>query len=186
MECSICFSDITKATGLTTLSCSHSFHLGCIGRWILKNESCPLCRHELGDNERIAEDDPDATEVDDDVWEEDDEDDDDEDSGIRTLRWRRVGVGRWIVEDSDDDAPDLPEYEEEAHALWNFRDLFGPLNDIELPPTEAAQQAAVKIQALVRGSIVRSNVEDATLMLRLRHSRSFAHSENHDRGYESA
>ncbi len=172
MECSICFSDITKATGLTTLSCSHSFHLGCIGRWILKNESCPLCRHELGDNERIAEDDPDATEVDDDVWEEDDEDDD-EDSGIRTLRWRRVGVGRWIVEDSDDDAPDLPEYEEEAHALWNFRDLFGPLNDIDLPPTEAAQQAAVKIQALVRGSIVRSNFEDATLMLRLRHSRSF-------------
>jgi hypothetical protein len=184
MECSICFSDISKETGLATLSCAHTFHLGCIGRWILKNESCPLCRHDLVDHEKIAEDDPEATEVDDDEWEEDD--DDEESVEMPNIRWRRVGVGRWIVEDEEDDeAPDLPEFEPENHALWNVRDLFGPLNDMELPVVEAAQQAAVKIQSLVRGAIARNSMRDATLMLRLRHNRGIHHAGD-ERGYESA
>jgi hypothetical protein len=186
MECSICFSDISKGTGLATLSCAHTFHLGCIGRWILKNESCPLCRHDLVEHERIAEDDPDATEVDEDEWV-DDEEEDDESVEMPNLRWRRVGVGRWVVEDEEDDeAPDLPEFEPENLALWNMRDLFGPLNDLEVPEVEAAHEAAIKIQSLMRGAIARHNVRDATLMLRLRQNRAVLNHAADERGYESA
>jgi hypothetical protein len=186
MECSICLNEITKATGLTTLACAHNFHIGCIGRWILKNESCPLCRHELAEHERIAEDDPDATEVDDEEWEEDSEGEEEEED-VPALRWRRVGLGRWIVEDDDDEeaAPDLPEFNPHDHALWNLRDLFGPLNDLEVPPVEAAQVAAVKIQALVRGELARNRVRDASLVLHLRQNRQLAHFHD-ERGYESA
>lgn len=185
MECSICLNEITKVTGVVTLGCCHHFHLGCIGRWVLKNESCPLCRHELGEQERIAEDDPDATEVDEEEWI--DDDDDESEDEMPNIRWRRVGVGRWIVEDEQDDevAPDLPEFNPEDHALWNMRDLFGPLNDLEVPPLEAAQQAAIKIQALVRGAHVRNEIRDASLVLHVRHNRNLTRFHD-DRGYESA
>ena len=185
MECSICLNEISKVTGVVTLGCCHNFHLGCIGRWVLKNESCPLCRHELGEQERIAEDDPDATEVDEDEWI--DEDDDESEDEFPNIRWRRVGVGRWIVEDDDDEeaAPDLPEFNPEDHAFWNVRELFGPLNDLEVPPLQAAEQAALKIQSVVRGQIVRNHMRDASLMLLMRQNRQLV--QFHDeRGYESA
>ena len=52
--CAICYCDIvTKTTGVTTLSCSHSFHLGCIAPWITKSETCPCCRSEVTEFEKI-------------------------------------------------------------------------------------------------------------------------------------
>ena len=52
--CPICYCDIvSKTTGVTTLSCSHSFHLGCIVPWILKSETCPCCRSEVTEFEKI-------------------------------------------------------------------------------------------------------------------------------------
>jgi hypothetical protein len=179
MECSICLNEITKATGLVTLSCCHNFHLACIGKWVLKNESCPLCRHALIEEERIAEEEDDeATEIDDDAW----EDDDDEEDDMPNIRWRRVGLGRWIVEDEDDEdaAPDIPEFNPEEHALWNVRALFGPLNDENIP----IEQAAVKIQAIAHVN-VRNNVRDGPLVLHLRNNRQLAQFHD-DRGYESA
>ena len=48
-ECPICYENIDATTGLTTLSCSHSFHFGCISGWFLKQEAgtCPCCRKEM-------------------------------------------------------------------------------------------------------------------------------------------
>lgn len=52
--CAICYSDIVaEKTGITTLRCSHSFHLGCIARWILKSETCPCCLSEVTEFEKI-------------------------------------------------------------------------------------------------------------------------------------
>lgn len=54
-DCSICFEALTASTGHCTLGCSHTFHLACIGRWTNhSSSSCPLCRKELGDTERIV------------------------------------------------------------------------------------------------------------------------------------
>ncbi len=180
MECSICLNEISKATGLVTLSCCHNFHLSCIGKWVLKHESCPLCRHELIEEERIAEDDPDATEIDDDEWEDDGSDEEDE---MPNIRWRRIGIGRWIVEDEDDEdaAPDIPEFNPEEHALWNVRDLFSTLNNMDVPVEDAVLQVAAKIP----GPPVQNNIRDAPLSLHLRSHRQLARLHD-ERGYESA
>jgi hypothetical protein len=49
MECPICYENIDATTGQTTLSCSHSFHYGCISGWFLKQDvgNCPCCRKEM-------------------------------------------------------------------------------------------------------------------------------------------
>lgn len=63
--CAICHDSITKATGIVTLSCSHSYHLSCIVTWFMTQEkgSCPYCRKEVGSLEELRKD-PIATEVD--------------------------------------------------------------------------------------------------------------------------
>lgn len=80
MECSICYSEITSATGKVELSCSHPFHFSCLTQWFNKqkcqgsHENCPLCRHESNDFEKM----PLASEDDEDDEDEDDEDDEDD------------------------------------------------------------------------------------------------------------
>jgi len=53
MDCPICHDAINADSGITTLACSHSYHLKCITRWISENETCPCCRKEVGDYEKI-------------------------------------------------------------------------------------------------------------------------------------
>jgi len=55
-SCSICLNDITRETGVATLSCSHSFHISCIAKWSSTPESstCPMCRKRLGEMESTA------------------------------------------------------------------------------------------------------------------------------------
>lgn len=54
-ECPICYDEITRDSGCTTLNCSHSFHLKCIAIWILKSETCPCCRKEVSEHERLSD-----------------------------------------------------------------------------------------------------------------------------------
>ena len=58
-ECPICYENINATTGQTTLSCSHSFHFGCISGWFLKQEvgTCPCCRKEMAAIEDLPRDD---------------------------------------------------------------------------------------------------------------------------------
>ena len=59
MECSICYSEISSATGKVELSCLHPFHFSCLTTWFNKqkcqgsHENCPLCRHESNDFEKM-------------------------------------------------------------------------------------------------------------------------------------
>ena len=56
MECSICKDAIdVPTTGRVELSCSHQFHLSCIGTWFQTNNncSCPMCRKPAEPLERI-------------------------------------------------------------------------------------------------------------------------------------
>lgn len=46
VQCAICLSDITSGQNVTTLSCDHAFHAGCIQRWFRRNVTCPMCRAE--------------------------------------------------------------------------------------------------------------------------------------------
>ena len=96
MDCSICFDAIAAATGSATLSCGHQYHLGCIARWLMTNESCPYCRHAPTEHERVAQ--PSHEE------ESDDEMDDEDDRSSASL--------------------DIPAFDDECHALWVLRQTF--------------------------------------------------------------
>jgi len=55
-ECPICFDDIcVSSTGCVEMSCSHKFHLKCIGKWLNKNSTCPMCRHKTSEMETLQE-----------------------------------------------------------------------------------------------------------------------------------
>lgn len=46
--CSICFYKIKKSQ-MKTLHCAynHSYHQKCIWRWLVKSNTCPLCRERV-------------------------------------------------------------------------------------------------------------------------------------------
>ena len=44
-ECCICFENMT--TNTITTRCNHIFHINCLGDWIDKNPTCPLCRRDI-------------------------------------------------------------------------------------------------------------------------------------------
>lgn len=58
-DCVICFSPISTETGRSVFSCGHQFHYSCITRWMCSQldeevaESCPCCRKQVGDYEKI-------------------------------------------------------------------------------------------------------------------------------------
>jgi hypothetical protein len=53
-DCSICFDTISAETGQVILACSHVYHLGCVGKWLQTHDTCPLCRAEPTEKEKIA------------------------------------------------------------------------------------------------------------------------------------
>lgn len=53
--CPICYDPINVASGEVRLSCSHRFHLSCVGTWISRgNTNCPYCRGDLAETEQFA------------------------------------------------------------------------------------------------------------------------------------
>ena len=53
-ECPICLMDIEE-DDVETLVCSHYFHKNCIMRWVHQNNSCPICRHRVIDEEELQQ-----------------------------------------------------------------------------------------------------------------------------------
>ncbi|CAF1039867.1 unnamed protein product [Adineta ricciae] len=46
-ECSICLENYRSGQEVSILACSHEYHSSCIGEWMLKNRSCPMCRKDI-------------------------------------------------------------------------------------------------------------------------------------------
>ena len=42
----ICFCMEEKADEIVELPCKHKFHISCISKWLVNNNSCPNCRQE--------------------------------------------------------------------------------------------------------------------------------------------
>lgn len=150
-NCSICLDDILQSTGSATLSCGHQFHIGCLGRWLVKNESCPYCRHEANDKEKIAEDQEDDDIEYDSEYEDDDEEEDD--YPHYTSIWRWSGPGNMMTLEI---LKPIPEYNEEEHALWVFRKTMEMLENEE-PIQVVPQVNIVNKQDSVKHMITRLN-----------------------------
>eukprot|EP01114_Cavostelium_apophysatum_P019326 TRINITY_DN6197_c0_g1_i2.p1 TRINITY_DN6197_c0_g1~~TRINITY_DN6197_c0_g1_i2.p1 ORF type:complete len:331 (-),score=46.72 TRINITY_DN6197_c0_g1_i2:21-1013(-) len=46
-KCGICLADYEEGEELKTLTCLHSFHSGCVDKWLAINKVCPVCRKEI-------------------------------------------------------------------------------------------------------------------------------------------
>lgn len=44
-SCSICLMDISNNS--KRLDCNHQFHKNCIDRWLIRKDTCPICRREV-------------------------------------------------------------------------------------------------------------------------------------------
>ena len=165
MNCSICFEDVTKATGCTTLSCDHSFHFRCISKWFLEQylkdlaESCPCCRDKGTKLDRSCYKDMDDKEEEDDEEDEDyeeEEEEDDDDSTTESLselardiqsglyRMIRQSSGEWVIQNNEEMAFD------------SFRTLFGPLNEMH-EQEEVGRRSGISIYhwSIEAGTITR-------------------------------
>ena len=160
MDCSVCFEAITKQTGVVTLSCEHSFHFRCIDSWFGQQvwndnpQSCPCCRNEGAESgldrcnvEGDDEDDEDDDYSDDTESEDDNDDDDDLAEMLMSEDWileRNIRTGQFLF---------TPAAEV---SMMLFRNLFGPLNDMDAEPPVTREMAARKIQTVYRAYKARS------------------------------
>ena len=46
-ECTICLEEYEENNDLYQLQCGHYYHKECIDDWLLKHQTCPLCRLNL-------------------------------------------------------------------------------------------------------------------------------------------
>lgn len=157
-DCPICYEQITMESGVTTLGCSHSYHIKCYAKWGLENNSCPCCRRQGGTDENltdlISEDENQTMVYDDGISDIDDT----IEEAIQQLRleavnmainqWIRTTSGRWVV---DNPIPDLqlPPHIERLH----FERQLNPSAE-PFVPTELSN-AATRITAVAKGFLVR-------------------------------
>jgi ankyrin repeat protein len=87
-DCAICFAEITAETGQTTLSCGHPFHVRCIVRWFQRPDgagTCPCCRREPTEFERVSDLSGSASESDSDSDDEEEDEDEEDLASVSTV-----------------------------------------------------------------------------------------------------
>lgn len=47
LNCAVCLSDFDENDTLRRLPCNHSFHSGCVDKWLKQNKVCPLCVQDV-------------------------------------------------------------------------------------------------------------------------------------------
>jgi hypothetical protein len=47
-KCSICLEELTCGDSVCELPCKHIFHDACLGKWLEREATCPVCRKVLG------------------------------------------------------------------------------------------------------------------------------------------
>jgi hypothetical protein len=59
LSCNICNNNYNKNNKFIT-SCNHTFCNQCITHWLLLNNTCPMCRHDIIDNNNDSDSDSDS------------------------------------------------------------------------------------------------------------------------------
>ena len=54
--CIICLSDFEIGEKVSSLPCCHTFHTKCLDEWIIKKQSCPICKFEVTLKSILGED----------------------------------------------------------------------------------------------------------------------------------
>lgn len=53
--CSLCLEEYGVNERVTTLPCEHMFHGDCIVKWLLRTDTCPLCRRKQYDQHHLQQ-----------------------------------------------------------------------------------------------------------------------------------
>lgn len=64
MSCSICMSELKDSI---TTPCNHEFCNSCLTHWLMTKDSCPMCRHTLGEKKEQNYDEEEDEEEEDDI-----------------------------------------------------------------------------------------------------------------------
>uniref|UniRef100_A0A8C3CC30 RING finger protein 215 n=1 Tax=Cairina moschata TaxID=8855 RepID=A0A8C3CC30_CAIMO len=46
-SCAVCLEQFCKSQWLRVLPCAHEFHRDCVDPWLLLQQTCPLCKHNI-------------------------------------------------------------------------------------------------------------------------------------------
>lgn len=46
--CAVCLQEFLDSDKLKTLPCMHRYHANCVDKWLLKHNSCPVCKRPTG------------------------------------------------------------------------------------------------------------------------------------------
>ena len=147
-ECSICFDDINASTGMTTLSCGHTFHFNCVVKWFMNQErdapsSCALCRKQMTPTEDLP------LLEENDISDEESESDSSSDS---SSEWSSDSDDNTEV-DSEVDPTDI------QHRVDTLKLRLSNMDE-----SAAKLFAAGKIQAVARGYFVRQQTDRVKYM----------------------
>jgi len=106
VECPICMDEIDLTRNCVTTECGHKFHAKCLMQNVAHNGfSCPNCRAEMAEVEKVNDDDY----YDDGGEEEEEEEEDNEDFYLKGMRWL---FQRVLNEELDDFDYDIDEEED--------------------------------------------------------------------------
>lgn len=47
IDCTVCQEDYKKGDKLVSLPCGHNYHKDCVTEWLVRHDSCPVCRKSL-------------------------------------------------------------------------------------------------------------------------------------------
>lgn len=47
LSCTICYEDYKHNETISKLPCRHEYHKQCLGNWLAKQKSCPMCRQQI-------------------------------------------------------------------------------------------------------------------------------------------
>jgi ribosomal protein L40E len=50
VQCQVCLDDFNTGDELRTLTCMHQFHVHCIDPWLKRTATCPICKHNLSND----------------------------------------------------------------------------------------------------------------------------------------
>ena len=80
-ECPVCYETVPSGVNNCTTDCGHAFCFTCIMKCLENNNTCPICRHILQEEQQYDDSDDDHTD-DDDENDDDENDDDENDSNV--------------------------------------------------------------------------------------------------------
>jgi hypothetical protein len=154
-HCAICYDDITDEKSCVKTPCGHCFDNECLTQWLLKKDTCPICRFKFGE-----------TKVD---YDEDEEDDEDEPytvdifSNLLNCNFSNKNLSYNIKNTIDDIIDDLDEsLEENNNEEDNIWTEYGDIKFTEFEIKTKQQTVNIYVEFIDEYKLIRIEMLNKT------------------------